>query len=104
MQTDINKALYLWFSSNKDSLAEAGLELEYFRNPNSSGSCLDVFSSSWVGRSTVWETGECDCEVLNASGQQVLWRHHEGINATNLGSLIAELVFIVSNESLAPQE
>ncbi len=104
MSQDSERALYRWFLNHKQRLAEADIELEYTKRPKATGTTLDFISNSWVGRATVWETGECDCELLSESGQQLLWKHHDGIDGTALEPLLELLVRQIANQKLESAE
>ncbi|MBX7245684.1 MAG: hypothetical protein K1X53_09295 [Candidatus Sumerlaeaceae bacterium] len=93
-------ALFCWFSNHKQRLANTGIELEYSRLPEATGATLDLFSSSWVGRATVWETGECDCELLSEAGEQLLWKHYNGVEGDRLEPLLELLAHQISNQTL----
>jgi hypothetical protein len=53
-------------------------ELTYGEITSNSGMWIDFENSTQMGRMTVWESGECDIEVLNSeSGKQLFWKHYE---------------------------
>jgi hypothetical protein len=58
-----------------------GYDLNYGRPTSKPSMTLDFTTNQGVGRVTLWESGECDLEVLDcATGGHLLEEHHEFAN------------------------
>jgi hypothetical protein len=68
-------------------------KLAYCKPTDNTAMCLDFESPIHLGRITAWESGECDIEVLEAaSGETVLFEHHQASNEGEFHELLAKLV------------
>ncbi len=55
-----------------------GYELTYGRATSKPSMCLDFTTNEAIGQIILWESGECDMEVLDcATGENILKEHHE---------------------------
>ena len=53
-------------------------ELTYHPPTENSSMSIDLETSNQIGRTTVWESGECDFEALDAgSRKQLVFRHYQ---------------------------
>lgn len=53
-------------------------ELTYHPITSKSAMSIVFENSNKIGQMTVWESGECDIEVLdNESAKQLFWKHYE---------------------------
>lgn len=66
-------------------------QLTYCEPSDNSALRIDFGYKNQEGRMTVWETGECDLEVLDSkAGQNVLWKHYQLKNEDEFHHMLAQ--------------
>ena len=79
----LNWRTYLihWFNKKRISWLQRGIEATVTLpaiNSDSNSVRIDFDSRDSIGRITVWESGECDLEILLVSSEEtILWKHHQ---------------------------
>ena len=77
----MEELFYSWFKENKEELLNRGIETDLILEPTLTDNpaiFADHFSSTKMGRVTVWNSGSIDIEILDKfSGDTVFYKHLE---------------------------
>ena len=81
-----------WYERRPTPAAE-GLAYTFTMEPKGGSARIDAEGDSAFGRVTVWASGLCDIEVIDADeGEQVLYRHVELTGEAELFRCLDEMV------------
>lgn len=64
-----------WFTLRKASLEEEGFEIHIVRPPGNTDKnsmYVDIDMEKHIGRITLWETGECDQQIINVDSEETV--------------------------------
>jgi hypothetical protein len=90
----------IWLKNNASFLQSKNVTLEKLVfSPNSSynpGCYADLLSKCSYGRITLWESGACDIEALDESGDSILWEHRDLNNDVDLDKALRDLVDVMA--------
>lgn len=68
-----------WVALNKPTLKSKGMSVEFTRPETISDKCsayLDVGTSTHLARVTLWDSGECDMEILDSESEETVLFDH----------------------------
>ena len=78
-------------------------QLTYCESSENPAMRIDFGYKNQEGRMTVWETGECDLEVLNSvTGQSVLWKHYQLKNEEEFHTMLAQFALYFRDGKTLP--
>ena len=85
------KAFQQFLEDNRELLVRQRIEIaEVYTTPSNAsvpGMYADFYTETRIGRITIWSTGDCDLEILDAdSACQLFWEHRLVSPSTDFAS------------------
>ncbi|MEW9122687.1 MAG: hypothetical protein AB2421_08235 [Thermotaleaceae bacterium] len=82
----MEELFYSWFKEHKEDLLKTGIATELISEPTLTDNpaiFADHFSSTRMGRVTVWNSGSIEIEVVEQDASETVYYKHLEINEEN---------------------